>query len=76
MRMSVDSIQPDRMAARRRDDSVPYTRSNENSLGPEVVRADEEGAAHSGRPRSRRGRSIEREVVCDAGRSKRVARCS
>eukprot|EP01046_Picozoa_sp_COSAG06_P067888 COSAG06_NODE_17798_length_920_cov_16.448234_2_plen_23_part_01 len=23
------------MAARRRDDSVPYTRSNENSLGPE-----------------------------------------
>ena len=62
--------EPDRMAARRRDDSVPYTRSNENSLGPEVVRADEEGAAHSGRPRSRRGRSIEREVVCAAGRCK------
>ena len=37
--------------------SVPYTRSNENSLGPEVVRADEEGAAHSVRPRSRRGRA-------------------
>jgi hypothetical protein len=68
--------EPDGMAAWRRDDSVPHTRSNENSLGPEVVRADEEGAAHSGRPRSRRGRSIEREVVCDAGRSKRVARCS
>jgi hypothetical protein len=50
--------EPDRMAARRRDDSVPYTRSNESSMGPEVVRADEEGAAHSGRPRSRRGRSI------------------
>jgi hypothetical protein len=65
-----------RMAARRRDNSVPYARSNESSLGPKVVRGDEEGAAYSGRPRSRRGRSIEREVVCDAVHSKRVARCS
>ena len=66
--------EPTRMATRRRGGRALCTRDDESSLGPEVVWANETGAAYGSRTRSRRGRSNERAVVHAVGRCGRVNR--